>query len=140
VNSVHHHPYQHHENVGSIYQQQYYHTSAINNHDLSNSTTTSTISDHDDVSSTTTTTTVIYNSTQPQIQPSASSAAIQRIKTDLKSQLSALPRRQQTFNEQNLSSQHVIQIPPVNMNDPRFDMKMSTIRYFYYPHFHNTLS
>jgi hypothetical protein len=127
VNSVHHHPYQHHENVGSIYQQQYYHTSAINNHDLSNSTTTSTIGDHDDVSSTTTTTTVIYNSTQPQIQPSASSAAIQRIKTDLKSQLSALPRRQQTFNEQNLSSQHVIQIPPVNMNDPRFDMKMSTI-------------
>jgi hypothetical protein len=116
----HHHPRQ--ENVGSTYQQPYYHSSGINNHDLSSSTTTNPIGDHNNVSSTTTT--VIYNSIQPQSRRPSSPAAIQRIKTQLKSQLPLMLPHQQY-----LSSQHVMQTPSTNMNDSRLDTKMSTIRY-----------
>lgn len=125
VNSVHHH--QHQESLGSAHQQQqYYHQSGMNSYDLSNSTITNPTVDHNDVSSMTTTTTVVYNSLQPQHQTS-SSIAIQKIKSELQSQLSMF-RRPPPLNQSYLSPQHVIQAPSNDFNDSRLDMNVLTIK------------
>lgn len=137
VNSVHHHQQQ--ESFGSAYQQNYYHhhqhhhSSAMNNHEPLNSTTTMTNTDQNDASLTTTTT-VVYNSmppkAQPQSQASTSPSMNQQGKNESKLQLSPIMyRRQQTPNQPFLPPQHVIQAPPVNMNDSRLNMQMPTIRY-----------
>ena len=124
VNSVHHH--QHQESLGSTHPQQFYHPSGINSYDPSNSTITNPTVDHNDVSSMTTTTTVVYNSLQPQHQTSQS-IAIQKIKSELQSQLPMF-RRPTPLNQSYLSPQHVIQAPSNDFNDSRLDMNLLTIK------------
>jgi hypothetical protein len=122
VNSIHHHQ----QNFGSTYQQQYYHHSSVINNEPPTTTTTITTGDHNDVSSTTTT--VVFSALQPPppTPPSSTSQTpIQQIKNEVKTQLSPIYRRQQTLNtspicsstnQQYLSSQHVIQTPPSNLD------------------------
>ncbi|CAF0874738.1 unnamed protein product [Adineta steineri] len=152
VNPIHHQQQHPQQNFGSSYQQQqqqYYHHSSANNNNNNNeppSTTTTTTTlptgDHNDVSSTTTT--VVFNSlSQPPSSSSSSSSTtttashppIQHIKTELKTQLSPIYRRQQTpnspptcssTNQQYLSSQHVIQTPSSDM-DTQSNIQMAPI-------------
>jgi hypothetical protein len=135
VNSIHHHHQQ--QNFGSTYQQQhhhhYHHSSGIND-EPPTTTTTITTGDHNDVSSTTTT--VVFSALQPPLAPPPplppSHTPIQQIKSEVKTQLSPIYRRQQTpnspicssTNQQYLSSQHVIQTPMSNM-DTQSTMQMS---------------
>lgn len=139
VNSIHHHQQQ---NFGSSYQQQYYHHSSVTNNEPPTTTTTITTGDHNDVSSTTTT--VVFSALQPPPTlppPSVSHTPIQQIKTDVKTQLSPIYRRQQmpnspqtcsSTNQQYLSAQHVIQTPSSDM-DTQSNIQMApiskTIRY-----------
>jgi hypothetical protein len=83
-----------------------------------------TAGDHNDVSSTTST--VVFNTMQPQSSASHTTYQ-QQLTNNLNSQLSPTLRRQPSY----LLSQHVIQTPPPNMNDPRLNMQMSTIRYYF---------
>jgi hypothetical protein len=137
VNSSHHHQQQ---NFGSSYQQQYYQHSSVNNNESPTTTTTSvTTGDHNDVSSTTTT--VVFSALQPPSGPPPSHTPVQQIKSEVKTQLSPIYRRQQTpnspqtcssTNQQYLSSQHVIQTPSSDM-DTQSNIQMApiskTIRY-----------
>jgi len=139
VNSSHHHQQQ---NFGSSYQQQYYQHSSVNNNESPTTTTTSvTTGDHNDVSSTTTT--VVFSALQPPSgpPPPPSHTPVQQIKSEVKTQLSPIYRRQQTpnspqtcssTNQQYLSSQHVIQTPSSDM-DTQSNIQMApiskTIRY-----------
>ena len=143
VNSIHQQ-----QNFGSTYQQQYFHhSSVINNEPPATTTTTITTGDHNDVSSTTTT--VVFSALQPPLAPPPTSTPtpsshipLQQIKSETKSQLSPLYRRQPSMNsspicsstnQQYLSAQHVIQTPSTNNMDTQSSLQMSptikTIRY-----------
>lgn len=125
VNAVHHHhQFQHQEGHPPPHPQRYYHSSTMNNYDPPSLTSVNASGDHSDISSMTTTTTVVYNSVQPQYQPSSSAIAIQKIACDLKSQVASAMVSQPTIDPSYTSSQLVIQTPVNNMNDPHSDRDM----------------
>ena len=120
----HHRQFQHQDGLPPNHPPRYYHSSTMNNYDPSSLTSINAAGDHNDISSMTTTTTVVYNSAQPQYQPPSSVREIQKIASDLKSQVASAMACQPPIDSSYIPPQQVIQTPMNNINDSQFDMNM----------------